>query len=338
MTDCRLGWLYLIEFIDKVNSFYDLVRKVDIRYQLKLMDSVSGSPAKTVLDWAEKTGIKSQLKKCTEGSCNFETTKNICDNFVSIDQPLYLQEALRIVDEVTKKISKAKELLENIKAKLREFTRKIGKGIVKGFTETRKYLSIAKNHVHKFAKKAAFKVKEGLFKSGKAVGHHMKRAFSKIGNAFKKIRIGRKKRHNKHKKSRRGAAPKPFYKYMLTHYNQYRNRPQANNYNTPVKRYGNFMTKSPLGFKHLRHLFYNRWRKGRKLLVKLGSKQPTPRAPAQPKPSTLCSEQSASTADQATINPLLCGRVICIADKVIMTASKCGSVGIQCTKPDVSYP
>lgn len=91
-----------------------------------------------------------------------------------------------------KKIRKAKELLENIKAKLREFTRKIGKGIVKGFTETRKYLSIAKNHVHKFAKKAAFKVKEGLFKSGKAVGHHMKRAFGKIGNAFKKIRIGKK--------------------------------------------------------------------------------------------------------------------------------------------------
>lgn len=110
VTDCRLGWLYLIEFIDKVNSFYDLVRMVDFRYQLKLMDSVSGSPAKTVLDWAEKTGIKSQLKKCTEGSCNFETTKNICDNFVSIDQPLYLQEALKIVDEVTKKNQKSKRI------------------------------------------------------------------------------------------------------------------------------------------------------------------------------------------------------------------------------------
>ena len=165
---------------------------------------------------------------------------------------------MKIVDEATKKISKAKELLENIKAKLREFTRKIGKGIVKGFTETRKYLSIAKNHVHKFAKKAAFKVKEGLFKSGKAVGHHMKRAFGKIGNAFKKIRIGRKKRHNKHKKSRREAVPNPFYNYMLTHYNQNRNRPQANHYNTPVKRYGNFMAKSPSGYKHFRHLFYNR--------------------------------------------------------------------------------
>lgn len=59
--------------------------------------------------------------------------------------------------------------------------------------------------------------------------------------------------------------------------------------------------------------------------------------PTNNEPST--TETTATQAETSVFNPLLCSSsTICISDKVVLTALLCGTFGLQCTAPDITFP
>ena len=94
ISECSASWSYLIEFLDKVNAINKLIRETEQFTNIRFRDSVEGSPASTILDWADRNNFRALLNNCKDGQCSFDTAKKICDNFVSITSPIYLKSAL----------------------------------------------------------------------------------------------------------------------------------------------------------------------------------------------------------------------------------------------------
>ena len=103
ITQCSQSWYYLIAYLDRVNKFNGIIRELEVRAGIKFTEAVSGSPAKSILDWADKNNLRENLTQCADGLCRFDIAKNICENFVSIRNPIYLKQALNIVSSVIDK-------------------------------------------------------------------------------------------------------------------------------------------------------------------------------------------------------------------------------------------
>jgi len=103
ITRCSQSWSYLIAYLDRVNKFNGIIRELEVRAGIKFTEAVSGSPAKSILDWADKNNLRENLTQCADGLCRFDIAKNICENFVSIRNPIYLKQALNIVSSVIDK-------------------------------------------------------------------------------------------------------------------------------------------------------------------------------------------------------------------------------------------
>jgi len=227
IAHCASSWNYLIEFLDRVNSVYNLVRKMEARTGIRFKDAVKGSPASSILDWADKNNFRTLLKNCNDGQCQFENAKKICDNFVSITSPIYLKAALRIVGNMNRK-----------SRKWRRYLRKKNKQLKKMLTN----------------------------------------------DADKDLYALSKTRDRKRRRGR------------------------------------NLLLKSPLAASSL---------VGRKPLQAL--------KPNQTEPVISASESSGGNQN-ASFNPLLCpGSTICIADKVVLTVSKCTISGILCASPAIQF-
>jgi len=125
ISDCRQGWTSIIEYLDQVNAFYKIIKEVDLLYNLKFAGSVKGSPANQLLDWADKSGIRKNLRQCSDSSCDFSTATNICNSFVSIEQPLYIVEALNNAKGVSSMIGSAKKVLIEVWNKSKNLVGKI---------------------------------------------------------------------------------------------------------------------------------------------------------------------------------------------------------------------
>lgn len=111
------SWFYLIEFLDKVNSVYAKVRALEKRTGFRFTASVKGSPAKNILKWSEANNFRQNLIECTDGFCEYDKAKAICDNFVSIRKPIYLVNALTAVRYIG---YKGKRLAKRVAAKVIE--------------------------------------------------------------------------------------------------------------------------------------------------------------------------------------------------------------------------
>jgi len=103
ISQCSQSWYYLIAYLDRVNKFNGIIRELEQREGIKFTEAVSGSPAKSILDWADKNNLRENLAQCKDGLCRFDIAKYICENFVSIRNPIYLKQALNIVSSVIDK-------------------------------------------------------------------------------------------------------------------------------------------------------------------------------------------------------------------------------------------
>ena len=227
IAHCASSWNYLIEFLDRVNSFYKLVRKMEKRTGIRFKDAVKGSPASSILDWADKNNFRTLLKNCNDGQCQFENAKKICDNFVSITSPIYLKAALKVVGNMSRK---SKRWRRRIKKK----------------------------------------------------NHQLKKMLMKV--ADKDLYALSKDRDRKRREGRK------------------------------------LLLKRPLAASTL-----------------VRSKSLQALKPNQNPPSITATESSGGT-QSANFNPLLCpGSSICIADKVVLTVSKCTISGILCASPAIQF-
>ena len=319
VSDCRQGWIYLIEYLDKVNAFYEMIRRIDSDYKINFSGSVSDSPAKTVLDWAEKSGIKTELQKCTKGSCNFETTKHICNSFVSIEQPIYLKEALRIVgEEVT-------QIIEDNKARsieILEQLQKLKEGHL-GFHHSEKHLDMAQRLRNRFNIEPAHKVNDDLHKA--AVAIHL----PAIDLSDLKIILPPEIKSHIFSSSR-----------SLVQTTDTKEQKEVDHGKQSEDKSDQFEARSNLS----KRMGFSRGGFGRGRILIVTNKNSTERAAIQLNNSTvlltnLSALQLALTAQENQLeNPLICTTNPCLADKVILPVSKCGTVECQCTKLDLHFP
>lgn len=97
ISECSHSWLYLLQFLDKVNYFLresqSLQRIIGVDFEKALP---SGRTTR-VLNWAKEADMVGKLNRCKDGQCSFNTAKDICNAFLSYKRPVYLKEALRMM-------------------------------------------------------------------------------------------------------------------------------------------------------------------------------------------------------------------------------------------------
>ena len=390
INDCRTGWAEIIEFLDKVNTFYDIIKGVDKDYGLNLADSVKGSPAKQVLDWAKKTGIRDNLQKCTAANCDFETAKNICNGFVSIEQPIYIVEALDIVSTVNKRVRKSRKTFNKIGASLS----KAIKGIQKALSKAIKHISGKIKSL--FKRRRGRRGKKG--KKGKKSRKGRKRRKGRKGRKGKKSRRGRKgkkarkgvksrrsrrsasgRSRRASRRSRRGAsrrgslrssrqqrgsrrarshtqrrhATRSHHSHSRrTHssqssrsHSQHQHSHQPTRINTSrssAARSSSSSTSSRSQQRGNHHESHSgkrekRRRRGRSLIGKKGSKSKSESTSTTQ--AAIQATVSAIVQTATATSPLICtSGQTCVSDKTVVPSSNCGTGGVQCTQPAISFP
>lgn len=115
IKECANSWWYLIGFLDQVNKFNNLITQVEQEAGIKMLNNEGVSPAKTILNWADQNNLRNNLHTCKDGLCKFDTAKDICENFISIERPMYLHTALPIITRV---IHKSKEVKKDVEQRL----------------------------------------------------------------------------------------------------------------------------------------------------------------------------------------------------------------------------
>jgi len=328
ISECSSSWTYLIQFLDKVNTVYKLVREMEEITGVRFTDAVAGSPARSILDWADKNNFRTHLSNCSGGTCSFDTAKLICDNFVSITTPIYLKSALPIVKNIS---ADAKKSQDELKKETREQRLKI-KILLQRLRKRRGRFG----HRSKWSRQSFM---------GRAYNSRVSR-YQNVFSSFKRhARVRRVRTHNPRHQSvyrpafhaaRRAAAPKRVQVYRPAYYSP--PRAAAPRYN-PVHRPAFY--SRPTTIVRPAVVVRPQRRRGRKLLVgRRPAPAPAPAAPAPAAPSapSVSTVSTAQSSTQATFNPLLCpGTTVCATDKVVVTASQCSSRGNLCASPSMLF-
>jgi len=113
INGCSSSWWYLINYLDQTNRFNDAIREIEREAGITLTDYKGSSPVKDMLSWADQNNLRHNLQSCRDGLCKFEVAKVICENFISIERPLYLNQALNIVENDNKIEQKLKKAVRN---------------------------------------------------------------------------------------------------------------------------------------------------------------------------------------------------------------------------------
>jgi len=107
---CSSAWLSLIEFLITMNKFNNIIMDIEKHNEVSLIGEDGKNPIREINTWAEQADIKQQLTDCKDGMCKFSLAKSICDEFISIEKPLYLVSILKIMNNMVdqSKIDRAK--------------------------------------------------------------------------------------------------------------------------------------------------------------------------------------------------------------------------------------
>lgn len=100
---------------ERVNLFYKASTKLQRKLGVNFNKAMSSSPASDVLNWVSETKLMRKLIGCKKGLCDFKTAKEICEGFISFDKPIYLHQALKIVNVLISKINTKKAVTKNKK-------------------------------------------------------------------------------------------------------------------------------------------------------------------------------------------------------------------------------
>jgi len=107
ISHCNKAWKYLIAFLDRVNKFTEIIsylKKNERKYFVTQFTFPSST--NSIHKWADKTNLRQNLLKCTKSKCPFNAAKQICDTFVNMEQPYYLELALRLSPVAAKRKAK----------------------------------------------------------------------------------------------------------------------------------------------------------------------------------------------------------------------------------------
>ena len=115
ISKCFSSWYYLLAFLERVNLFYKASTKLQRKLGVNFNKAMSSSPASDVLNWVSETKLMRKLIGCKKGLCDFKTAKEICEGFISFDKPIYLHQALKIVNVLISKINTKKIATKNKK-------------------------------------------------------------------------------------------------------------------------------------------------------------------------------------------------------------------------------
>jgi len=135
---CSSSWWYLINYLDQVNRFNDAVKEIENVAGITVAEYNGIVPAKEVLSWAGKNNLRQNLGRCGDGLCEFHIAKNICENFISIERPIYLNQALNLADTTLKDYQLLKKgnynpRIYNPRTKKSDFLSELHKIVARGF-------------------------------------------------------------------------------------------------------------------------------------------------------------------------------------------------------------
>jgi len=98
IKECSNSWWYLINYLDQINRFNKIITDIEAEAGITIKNRVGLT--KELLTWADENNLRRNLIMCYNGNCEFSIAKKICENFVSIEKPIYLQRALHTIQGV----------------------------------------------------------------------------------------------------------------------------------------------------------------------------------------------------------------------------------------------
>lgn len=123
IIQCSGAWTYLIDFFFKIDQFYQALDEADGSASKK-KKSEHSPPVNPVTSWATENDIPNQLENCLDGLCSFNTASSLCDSFVTIGQPSYLRQSLKIMGKINRTGKRGRKqdqkLLKGIKDKIKK--------------------------------------------------------------------------------------------------------------------------------------------------------------------------------------------------------------------------
>lgn len=101
VSDCTDAWLYLIELVDYMTKFREFVLQVEQLYHIPKAFRQPVPHLDGIASFLKETNVKASLEHCRRGKCSFNSVKSVCDTFVSINGPVYLEVALKHFPKTT---------------------------------------------------------------------------------------------------------------------------------------------------------------------------------------------------------------------------------------------
>lgn len=95
VSGCTDAWLYLIELVDYMTKFREFILQVEKLYHIPKAFRQPVPHLDGIASFLQETNVKASLQNCREGTCSFDSVKSVCDTFVSINGPVYLEVALK---------------------------------------------------------------------------------------------------------------------------------------------------------------------------------------------------------------------------------------------------
>ena len=113
ISECSSSWIRMTQYLDYINKFNAILSQLEKKTGIKFSEAIAGKPAKAIHDWADKNHFRQKLRDCQDGACDFSTAKDICENFFSINNPIYIRQALVVENNIMNREQYVFESLRN---------------------------------------------------------------------------------------------------------------------------------------------------------------------------------------------------------------------------------
>jgi len=98
VSECTESWLLLIKLVNYMTKFREFTLRVEQAYHIPKKFRQHIPQLEGIASFLTETKVQEKLKNCKNShssQCSFDSVKSVCDTFVSINGPLYLEVALK---------------------------------------------------------------------------------------------------------------------------------------------------------------------------------------------------------------------------------------------------
>jgi len=157
ISECSSSWIRMTQYLDYINKFNAILSQLEKKTGIKFSEAIAGKPAKAIHDWADKNHFRQKLRDCQGGVCDFTTAKDICENFFSINNPIYIRQALVVENNIMNREQYVFESLRkkdlNTETKTRTFSELTNKQLELDRKNDKRVVSKAEKFVRMFEEK-----------------------------------------------------------------------------------------------------------------------------------------------------------------------------------------